>query len=121
MPAGGGASESGPAASIDRPASEETTGAGESGRPWASRSRPRKLSADISATRFRQSGHGSRCLLTASAVPSSSLPSPYELRVWSVGWLTGWAFIGRSPETGRVTVSEEERPVPPRTCRKKRL
>ena len=66
----------GRSASIDRPASEETTGAGESGRAWASRSRPRKLSEDISATRRRQSGHSSRCLLTDSAEASSSLPRP---------------------------------------------
>ena len=74
MLAGGGAGEAEPPVIIDRPASEETTGAGESGRPWASRSRPRKLSDDSSATRRRQGGHDSRCLLTDSAVASSSLP-----------------------------------------------
>ena len=32
----------------------------------------------------------------------------------------GAASIGRSPGTGRVTVTEEERPVPRRTCRENR-
>ena len=32
----------------------------------------------------------------------------------------GGAFIGRSPGMGRVTESEEERPVPRRTCRENR-
>ena len=41
MLARGGAGEpAAPAASIDRPAVEDMMGPGESGRPWASRSRP---------------------------------------------------------------------------------
>ena len=47
-----------------------------SGDPWASLSRPRKLSPDSSATFFRQPGHRLRCLLTALADGSSSLPRP---------------------------------------------
>ena len=76
-------------------------------RACASRTRSRKLSADSSATRLRQSGHCSRCSLTASAEASSSLPRPNELRVWSVGWSFGGAFIGESP--GPVPCLSNER------------
>ena len=72
----GVATSSVPPAMIDRPASEETTGADESRRASASRSPSRKLSEERSATRLRQAGHDSRCLPTESAETSSSLPSP---------------------------------------------
>ena len=52
---------SGPPSSRESPSVDETTGAGESGRALASRSRPRKLSEESSATRRRQSGSASRC------------------------------------------------------------
>ena len=95
--------------------SEETARSGVLARPCASRSRPRKLSEGIAATRFRQDGQSSKCLWTDSAEASSSLPRPYAVSVWSLGCETGWASIRRSPRNVSLTGSGEERPVPDRT------
>ena len=118
---GGGACVLESASSIDSPASEETTGRSEPGRPWTSRSRPRKLSDDISATRRRQESHTSRCLLTDSGRDVVELAQAIGLQDL-VGRVDGGggahhAISSSGSNTDRRSITNSQRPQLRGTCR----